>query len=177
MFTSIACLVISMLRVATSDRKGGLEISLFWTYPYVLTSLGILYPLFCFFITQMSSISVNATMAELRGTKPQGFADYFSLTPYFNAWDFGSDYNFRACFNAYSAERPRWNEPTHLGKLLNALSAKAAPASAQPHQHGANCNHEHEKSSKEGHRAVETPQRNNTSVSRPSYNAAAEQLV
>jgi len=98
----------------------------------------LLYSVTAFFVTLMSSISVNVSSAEMKG-KIHNANDYLSISPYFNAWDYGSDYNIRACFNAYAIERPHWSEPTHLQKLITSLTTSKGQSGA--HQHSDACNH------------------------------------
>lgn len=140
--TSVVALLASALRAYLALTASDTLAQQIWCIGYAASCLTLSYPVSCFFVTLMSSISINATNAELRGAKPQGLSDYLSISPYFNAWDFGSDYNMRACFNGYAMERARWSEPTQLTKLLAALAAKSGSAHGQSgHQHGPSCNH------------------------------------
>jgi hypothetical protein len=106
--------------------------------------LMMLYPVVSYLCTLIYSISINITAAELKG-KINNTNEYLNITPYFNAWDFGTDFNIRACFNGYTIERNRWSDPSPFTKLLVLVAANAKSQGAHGHGHshkdGEACSH------------------------------------
>ena len=106
--------------------------------------LMMLYPVASYFCSLVYSISINITAAELKG-KINNTNEYLIISPYFNAWDFGTDFNIRACFNGYTMERPRWIDPSPFTKLLALVAANAQKHGAHGHGHshkdGEACDH------------------------------------
>jgi ribosomal protein L40E len=140
LFTSLFGLFFSVLQsfnalMMTNSLFGQLVLASTASFYAIL-----LYPVTAFFITTMSSVIINVSAAEMRGMLHNS-QEYLTMVPYFNGYDFGSDFNLRAMFNGYSIERARWSQPSPLTKLLGSLVAKAAAHGGPGHVHSEACNH------------------------------------